>query len=460
MRACEAAEDETKHPTWSAPSVGSGMSSRCRWLRRACIVLVLCAVGTSHAEKPRGFRARVAAAMVAGVTAFSGAAPAVGHAAEFQRLGSFSSKFVEFVPPPGSAPAFTIAEDGRAILPAGFNRVIDYLNANPKFPSEFRLFVNANPHLNNPELAGKAGQAGVRPAAERLGGLLSNDELRSLSWLDSVPHAEGKEPVVHGARSILPRTPSDGRTEPYLVLDKSSWALYVVNGERVDGFVVGQGGPKTPTAVGTYWLGARRDKPAWNLVPNGTLHRVLAEEGRLPERTSIPGGDPSNPLGLIAWNLLDSHWTDTFMRMHGTKVSVATSVPWNIPELAKKEAGIGPYNDAKGLTGSCIRVWDLDGLAAALDIIMDGHQSGRGKKGQPKIPVHVVLDPVKMAWFQGDLFVQVDVVPAGHEPVNRSGEIARIRKEAESGGLEWDAIAGRVEALFESPTGVPTSVSR
>ena len=460
MRACDAAEDETAHPTRGALSVGSGMTSRCRWLRRACIVVVLCAVGTSQAEKPRGFRTRVTAAMMAAVSALGGAAPAVSHAAEFQRLGSSSSKFVEFIPPPGSAPAFTIAEDGRAILPAGFKRVLDYLNANKTLPSEFRLFVNANPHLNNPELTAKAGQAGVRPAADRLGGTLTNDELRALSWINSVPHVEGKEAVVPGARIILPRTPSDGRTKPYIVVDKSSWNLYVVNGARVDGFVVGLGGPKTPTALGTYWLGARRDNPAWNLVPNGTLHRVLAEEGRLPERTSIPGGDPDNPLGLIAWNLLDSRWTDTFMRMHGTKVSVAASVPWKIPELATKEAGIGPYSDAKGLTGSCIRVWDLDGLAAALDIIMDGHQSGRGKKVQPKIPVHVVLDPVKMAWFQGDLFLQVDVVPAGHEPVNRAGEIARIRKEAESGGLDWDAIAGRVEALFESPTGVPTRVSR
>ena len=222
--------------------------------------------------------------------------------------------------------------------------------------------------------------------------------------------------VVLPARHILPDAPREG-----IVINLAEMRLYAFTGPEPLTFPIGIGREGLDTPLGSTHVRAKAAGPTWR-----PTERMRAEDPTLPE--VVPPG-PDNPLGTHALYL---GWPQ--YAIHGTA----------------KPFGIG-----RRVSSGCIRLSPPD-----IPVLFEAVPVGA--------PVVVVDQPVKSAWLDGALYMEVSPTveqtsaladgQATGEPVALDGAaLARLQALAAEHGAEidWAAVRGALRAA----RGVPTPVS-
>jgi L,D-transpeptidase ErfK/SrfK len=190
-------------------------------------------------------------------------------------------------------------------------------------------------------------------------------------WLPGV----GKKVIIPG-RFILPPGPHEG-----IVVNLPEHRLYYFPRARrgqprvVITYPVSIGKLDWRTPLGLTHVIAKIKNPVW-YVPAGVRKEHLAEGDPLP--ASVPPG-PDNPLGKFALRLAAGGGT---YLIHGTNNPIAVGMP---------------------VTHGCVRLYPED-VAQLFPLVPVG------------TPVHIINDPVKIAWVDGQLLLEA------HPPIDAEGQ--------------------------------------
>lgn len=190
-------------------------------------------------------------------------------------------------------------------------------------------------------------------------------------WLPGV----GKKVVIPG-RFILPPGPHEG-----IIVNLPEHRLYYFPRARrgkprvVITYPVSIGKMDWRTPLGLTHVIAKIKNPVW-YVPAGVRKEHLQEGDPLP--AEVPPG-PDNPLGQFALRLAAGGGT---YLIHGTNNPIAVGMP---------------------VTHGCVRLYPED-VAQLFPLVPVG------------TPVHIVNDPIKIAWVDGQLLLEA------HPPVDAEGQ--------------------------------------
>ena len=177
-------------------------------------------------------------------------------------------------------------------------------------------------------------------------------------------------------RHLLPPGPRDG-----IVVNLPEHRLYYYlkarHGEAAEviTYPVGIGKMDWHTPLGLTHVSQKEKNPTWR--PPESIRREHALAGD-PVPAIVPPG-PKHPLGLYAMRLAVGDGT---YLIHGTNNPIAVGMP---------------------VTHGCVRMYP-DDVAALFPLIRVG------------TPVHLVNEPVKVAWAQGEFLLEV------HPPVDAEGQ--------------------------------------
>lgn len=182
---------------------------------------------------------------------------------------------------------------------------------------------------------------------------------------------------------------------------------------RVTTYPVGIGRPEYRTPLGRFRVAAKAENPTWN-IPESIRREHIRERG--DRRTSIPGGDPDNPLGRYRLTLSRPRYA-----IHGT------NIPWG-PGMA--------------VSHGCVRLYpeDIERLYPEVPI------------GEP---VQILYQPVKVGRRGRRVYVEIHGDPYGRIRSMRAEATAAIRRAGASGDVD-EARLGRAVAAGH---GVPQRVS-
>ncbi len=213
-------------------------------------------------------------------------------------------------------------------------------------------------------------------------------------------------PIVLPTQHLLPSVSRDG-----IVLNLAEYRLYyyLPSGAEVVTFPIGIGRSNYPTPkTDTKIVGRVRD-PTW--YPGEAARREYAAEGRPLER-AVPAG-PDNPMGTMALILgVKSYF------IHGT----------NKPFGVGQQASFG-----------CVRLYpnDIEDLAANVP---------NGTR------VRIIDEPVKVAWVNGQLFLEVHKNLQEEEANFAAVTQAITAAVADSGvQIDWE----RAEEMARDAKGIP-----
>lgn len=221
--------------------------------------------------------------------------------------------------------------------------------------------------------------------------------------------------LIVPSQYILPDVPQKG-----VVINLAEMRLYYFPPDSAEVFTypVGIGRVDWSTPKGAMHIVEKRANPTWH-VPK-SIQKARAEEGLvLPD--AIPPG-PDNPLGEYAMRLS----LRTYL-IHGT----------NHPE------GVGRRSSS-----GCIRLYPED-----IEELYELTEKGT--------PVRIIDVPVKLGWFQSQLFLEVHQA-LQENALHKSVQISRIRglvKHAmryyKPAMVDWS----RVESVIREEAGVPLPVT-
>ena len=260
------------------------------------------------------------------------------------------------------------------------------------------------------------------------------DTLMDLARLYSLGYNE----IVHANPEIDPWVPPVGAT----ILIPTEWVLpcctytgLIVNIPEMRLFYY-QPGPGGTTTVRTFPVGLGRDdwrtpqgrfkiagktlNPAWN-IPESIREEHIRERG--DPRTSIPGGDPDNPLGKHRFEL-----TLPMYRIHGT------NIPW----------GVGMQ-----VSHGCVRLYPED-IERLFPLVPVG------------APGEFLYQTVKIGQRGGAIWAEVHEDIYGHSPalfreswntVERLGLAAQVDQRLLEQGLQ--DYAGSFPFRISNSAGVP-----
>lgn len=232
-------------------------------------------------------------------------------------------------------------------------------------------------------------------------------------WLPGI----GQE-IVLPKWHLLPDTAHEG-----LVLNTGELLLYYfpADGSAPRTFPIGIGREGLSTPLGTTTIVRKAVAPTWRPTP-----RMRQENPELP--AAVPPG-PKNPLGAYALYL---GWPSYLI--HGTD----------------NERGIG-----RRASSGCIRMYK-------------GSIEWLYQNVKPSTKVTSVIEPIKMAWIDGDLYVeaepsdlQIDELEYKNRQVTVNipdGIIPRIRRKAgkDADRVNWEIV----RQTLISRTGIPVKVTQ
>jgi L,D-transpeptidase ErfK/SrfK len=212
----------------------------------------------------------------------------------------------------------------------------------------------------------------------------------------------GKKLVVPG-RHILPPGPHEG-----IVVNLPEHRLYYFPKPKRGGpievitYPVSIGKMDWRTPLGLTHVIAKQKDPTW--FPPESVRKEHAEAGD-PLPAKVPPG-PANPLGAYAMRLAAGNGT---YLIHGTNNPIAVGL---------------------AVTHGCIRMYP-DDVAALFPLIPVG------------TPVHLINEPVKVAWVDGELFLEahppVDAQGQSFEPnVDQFAEMLRAQVGETTVAINWD----------------------
>ena len=234
------------------------------------------------------------------------------------------------------------------------------------------------------------------------------------------PWVPGEDtPIVLPTAHILPDADREG-----LVVNLAEHRLYYFGPEGTEPttFPLGVGREGWATPLGTTEIVRKKEGPAW-YPPDS----IRAENPNLPK--VVPPG-PNNPLGSHA---LYFDWP--LYLIHGT------NMPW----------GVG-----RRVSHGCIRLYPED-IAQLFELVPVG------------TPVQVISQPIKIGWYDGELYVEAHPEAEQADELERTGQIESVdarsradalyRIKAQAGAdqdrLDWQLIR---RALMER-SGVPVQVT-
>ncbi|HBH25858.1 MAG TPA: L,D-transpeptidase [Rhodospirillaceae bacterium] len=221
--------------------------------------------------------------------------------------------------------------------------------------------------------------------------------------------------VTLPTRHLLPDAPRQG-----IVINLPEARLYSFGGQEPASYPIGIGREGLETPVGKTTVRAKVEAPTWRPTP-----RMRAEDPSLPE--VVPPG-PDNPMGSHALYL---GWPQ--YAIHGTN----------------KPLGVG-----RRVSSGCIR--------------LDPHDIPRLFAVTPVgAPVRVVNQPVKAAWVDGTLYVEVSPTMAQSFEMEDEGRIAApalsLQDWSHLNAVIGDKAAevdwGRLRTALREARGYPTPVS-
>lgn len=212
----------------------------------------------------------------------------------------------------------------------------------------------------------------------------------------------GKTITIPG-RHILPSGPREG-----IVVNLPEHRLYYYpkpargKPQEVITYPVSIGKMDWHTPIGLTHVIAKTKNPAW-YPPESVRKEHAAAGDPLPAR--VPPG-PDNPLGAFAMRLAAGNGT---YEIHGTNNPIAVGL---------------------AVTHGCIRMYP-DDVAALFPLIPVGE------------PVHIVNEPVKVAWVNGELLLEahppVDAEGQSFEPnVDQFADLLRAAVGDSTVAIHWD----------------------
>jgi L,D-transpeptidase ErfK/SrfK len=217
------------------------------------------------------------------------------------------------------------------------------------------------------------------------------------------------EVIIIPTEFILPDGPQQG-----LVVNIPEMRLYYLRGGTFTTYPVGLGRDDWRTPTGSFKVRGKTENPTW-VIPESIRAEHIRERG--DPRTSIPGGDPDNPLGPYRLEL-----TLPLYMLHGT------NVPW----------GVGMQ-----VSHGCIRFYNED-IAV---LFREVHVGASGE---------FVYQPVKIGMRDGVKFIEVHP--------DMYGLRSDLEQEAETllskRGWQDDVDRERVRKALREQTGLPVVISR
>ncbi len=226
---------------------------------------------------------------------------------------------------------------------------------------------------------------------------------------------EGRDVMIPDYH-LLPDAPQEG-----VVVNLGEMRLYLFRaGEMPVSFPIGVGREGMKTPLGRTTITRKTAGPSWYPTP-----RMRAEDPSLPR---VVGPGPENPLGTHALYL---GWPAYLI--HGT------NKPW----------GVG-----RRVSSGCIRMYPED-IEAFFDMVPTG------------TPVTVVDQPIKMAWIDGELYMEAHPSKAQADAIEMDGH---FRHELSNGfSKRLLDLAGQQAARLDWPmirkavlerSGLPVQITR
>jgi len=221
------------------------------------------------------------------------------------------------------------------------------------------------------------------------------------------------EVIVIPTEFILPDGPAQG-----LVVNIPEMRLYYFRGGESGGtfttYPVGLGRDDWRTPTGPFKVRGKTENPTW-VIPESIRQEHIRERG--DPRTSIPGGDPDNPLGPHRLEL-----TMPLYMLHGT------NVPW----------GVGMQ-----VSHGCIRFYNEDIAVLFRDV----------KVGTPG---EFIYQPVKVGMRDGIKYVEVhpDIYGLRSDLEHEADALLSRR------GWQDDIDRARLRKALREQTGLPVVISR
>jgi L,D-transpeptidase ErfK/SrfK len=221
--------------------------------------------------------------------------------------------------------------------------------------------------------------------------------------------------IIIPAFFVLPNAPREG-----LLINLPEMRLYYFEDNRpeviTEPIAIGRFGWKTPE-ISSYILEKIKD-PYW-IVPESIKMHTLFEKDKVLPKFLPPG--LSNPLGQYALRL--GVWT---ILIHGTN---------------------DPSSVGKRISSGCIRLYPED-IELLYRIVKEG------------TPVHIVNQPYKVGWYQGNLYLEV------HKPLSEVRDMQDIEQrkvhqlimqamQPYSIGIDWHQVA---KSIYKH-SGIPHRIS-
>jgi L,D-transpeptidase ErfK/SrfK len=231
--------------------------------------------------------------------------------------------------------------------------------------------------------------------------------LRANRDVDPWIPGEGTEVLLPTAH-VLPSAPREG-----VVINVAEYRLYYYfpDGSRVVTYPVGLGRQDFRTPLGRSTITTAIENPSWR--PTATSRAEAAARGETLPPVVPPG--PDNPMGSMAIQLdLRGYY------IHGTNQ---------------------PFGVGQSVSQGCVRLYEPH-IHALAEFVRRG------------TPVTIVNEPYKVGWRNDTLYVEVHEDTYGKKGHKTRGleELIVEATKTRAAVIDW----ARVEALLETPTGVPT----
>ena len=198
-----------------------------------------------------------------------------------------------------------------------------------------------------------------------------------------------------------------------IVVNIPEMRLYQFQAGALVTYPVGLGRDDWRTPEGTFKIRGKTENPTWN-IPESIRQEHIRE--RDDPRTSIPGGDPDNPLGPYRLEL-----TLPLYMLHGS------NMPW----------GVGMQ-----VSHGCIRLYNED-------ITVLFHEVQVGTPGE------FIYQPVKVGMRNGEVFVEVHPDIYGLRPSLEDDAQQLLARHGWSANIDQD----RLRRALKDQTGMPVSIS-
>jgi L,D-transpeptidase ErfK/SrfK len=215
-------------------------------------------------------------------------------------------------------------------------------------------------------------------------------------------------PVLLPTKYVLPSAPREG-----VVINIAELRLYYYspNHDLVVTYPVGLGRQEFRTPVGSTRIIMAIEEPSWTPTPSARAEHAARGD---PLPSVVPPG-PDNPLGSMALQLdMPGYF------IHGT------NQPFGVGQL---------------VSHGCVRLYEPH-IASLAEMTSKG------------TPVHIVNEPYKVGWRNGELYVEVhDDLYGEADPSELRERLAEAVKNR-AAVIDW----ARLDALLESPTGVPVKL--